>query len=504
MRGLFYYKHRRKRFLALALWGVLFYAVASQAQEWMRNVAEEKLTAFMGGRFSVSIEAVRGGVFHDLVMENVTFISQGEEKGRVFKIARAEISYRLWQVIVDKIIGLSEESAEPRSVSLNFSKDNPFVQGFVEFDSYPGRIDVLGSLSPVGMGERNRIKVKGTFLKRHDGTYHCDVQWDGKTTLSGTMDPVKRAIDLDVKIAEAEGGHLKVNGLIMEDNRIKVYCRADKLKIRGREIIADAWLVYKHGDESDISARVENIIVDKKPYWDLSLEGSFLRKDKVLVVKGLKLGENAVVSGKVMTTRPYVSELKVDVNGLNLAAVSEMIGQTSFPLKGLFSAQIFIDGPIAEPGIKGRIAMGESVVGDLAFKSASATIAGKYPVIKVVDSRIVKEGGALSLTGEADFSRPGGNKFEGMKFEIDDKLALVEKWEITSPGGDGSLQASKDKMTVNASPSEYASSGAVPGAGNKKDEGKVGVNYNLDQENSLKMEFKEDRDLVGVEHKVHF
>jgi hypothetical protein len=150
--------------------------------------------------------------------------------------------------------------------------------------------------------------------------------------------------------------------------------------------------------------------------------------------------------------------------------------------------------------------MGESLVGNLSFKSAAASLSGEYPVIKVTDSRIVKEGGSLLLSGESDFSRPGGNKFEGMKLETDDHVAFIYQWEIAKED-DKTLEATNDRFAVSASLSEYGSSGSMPGArpsASGKDQNEVGVKYKVDSSNSLKVERNEERDLVGVEHKVQF
>lgn len=506
MRGFYIYSQRRKILLAAVLWIALGGIVASHAHGLMRRIAEDKLAGFMGGGFTVSIENVYGGFFHDMVLEDVKLVSVRGGNKKAFTIARAEISYQLWQEVVEHLTGLSQDSGKLRSVSLDFREDNPFVRGAVTVSGYQGRIDISGVISPVALKQKKSIAIEGSFLRKGDGRYFCNVLWDGSTRFTGLVDPQGKAAELDVLFSGYATGHAKVKGLVSGDNEVKVYCRADRLNIMGREVIGDSWLVCKYGEDPSLSAKIENLIIDKKPYWDISVEGSYLRKGRTIVIREMKLGNNVELAGKVGIAAPYESELKLGIRALDIAEVAGMIGSASMPLKGHLSGDVSAEGPLLAPKVKGRIVMGESLVGNLSFKSAAASLSGEYPVIKVTDSRIVKEGGSLLLSGEADFSRPGGNKFEGMKLETDDHVAFIYQWEIAK-NDDKTLEATNDRFAVSASLSEYGSSGSMPGArpsASGKDQNEVGVKYKVDSSNSLKVERNEERDLVGVEHKVQF
>ncbi len=504
MRGLYYHQIRRKSFLALALWAALLCVVHSERHTWMKALAEEKLAQFAGGRLVVRVEEVNGGIFRDMVLENVSLGASGAAKKDIFTIEKIEISYRLWRPLAEKLGLAGKGSASVRSVSIYFSPKNPFVRGFVALSSKGAGIEVRGRISPAFMGGAEQAEIKGAFEKQDSGAYRCYVLLGEGTRAAGLLEPDKRSIELEVTPACATEGCLKIKASVNGEKTVDVYCRADKLTVSGREIIGDAWFSYVHGEPPALSLKLENLVVDKRPYWDLSAEGSFLKKDGMLALKNVKIGDNVELSGTVGVAEPYGSELNVLVKGLELAMAAEMIGETKMPVKGVVQAELTLEGPLKFPLIKGRLSCGEGFIGNLQFKSRYGTLAGKYPVIKVLDSRIVQQGGSMTVSGEADFSRPGGNKFEGLVFGTENAPAFFNRWQIFQGGAPGTVAASKDNVTVNASLRDYGSSGEVPSVGTKQEQGEVGVNYKIDSCNSVKLERDENRDLIGVEHKIQF
>ena len=503
MRGLFYRQMRLKAFAALVLWAALLCVINSQSNTWVKVLAEEKLSQFAGGNTVVRVEDVNGGVFRDMVLENVSFGPAGCAKKDNFTIERIELSYRLWRPVAERL-GLTEkESALVRGISVYFSPKNPFVRGYVSLAVKGADFEVNGSITPVLAGVTEEAEVKGSFKKRDNGTYVCDILL-GDTRASGLLDPDKRSVELEVTPACAAAGCLKIKASVNGEKGADVYCRADKLTVSGREIIGDAWLSYRHAENPGFSLKAENLVVDKRPYWDLSAEGIFRKKDKTFEFKDVKIGDSLTVNGTAGVVDPYGSELKVMIKGLELAALAEMIGETKMPVKGLVRAELTLEGPLKSPFIKGRLSCGEGYIGNLRFRSIYGALAGKYPVIKVLDSRIVQQGGSMTVSKEADFSRPGGNKFEALVFGTENAPAFFNRWQIFQGSDPGTVAASKDNVTLKASLREYGSSGEVPSVGTKQEQNEVGVKYKIDPCNSVKIESDENRDLIGVEHKIQF
>jgi hypothetical protein len=102
-----------------------------------------------------------------------------------------------------------------------------------------------------------------------------------------------------------------------------------------------------------------------------------------------------------------------------------------------------------------------------------------------------------------DFSKLRENKvFEKVVFETDNKVAVWEEWQISKQEKDGQVEAAKDRVTVSTS---LEDNGKQQG-NNGKDpaQNELGMKYELDKSNSLKVEIDEKDDFLGLEHKIEF
>lgn len=501
MRGLYFRRLRFKRVLAAGLWIALFCLVFSQHRLWMRELAEDKLSRFLEGRYGVTIRDVRGGIFGDMVLEDVTLVNAGRKEARPFEIDKVEIAYRLWWPLAEKL-GLREKSGIPAgSIAVYFSDENPFVRGVLRIGSKPGEIGFSGDIRPICLGMDKKVGIKGCLKELSGGKYLCEFLWDGVAGAKGIVDPEKRCVELEVVPAAASSGCLKIKGSLSGENKADVYCRADKLIAYGKEIIADAWLNCSIGPESDFSLKLENVVVDKRPYWDASVEGSYIKSTKSFILSNMKIGTNVSLSGTLCTVFPYESKLKFVAKNLDLALVGKMVGEKRLAMKGLVQMDIALDGPLLTSYIKGRVSSGAGFIGNLEFQSIYGELVGKYPVIKVVDGRIVQDGGGMTVSGDADLSRPGGNKFEGMEFGTENAVTFLSRWQVTK--FDDAL-AGIENNVLKTKGNEGLNGQAVPNPSLKSDVNDVGLKFKFDPSNSVKLERKEDKDLIGVEHKMQF
>jgi hypothetical protein len=501
MRGLYFRQLRVKRVLAVGLWIALFCVVFSQHRLWMKELAEDKLEGLLGGRYDVTIRDVRGGIFGDMVLEDVVLRNAGTGGPRSFDINKVEIAYRLWWPIAEKL-GLREKSKMPAEfLAVYFSEKNPFVRGVLRIGSRPGEIEFFGDIRPIFLGMDKKLRIQGYLKELLGGTYQCGFSWDGVAGAKGIVDPEKRSMELEVLPSAASSGCLKVKASMNGKNKTDIYCRADKLIAYDKEIIGDAWLSCCPGATSDFSLKVENVIVDKRPYWDLSVEGSYVKSTKSFIFSNVKIGSSISASGSLCTVSPYESNLKLIVKNLDLALFGQMVGGKKLAMKGLVQMEIALEGPVMTPLVKGRITSGAGFIGNLEFKSIYGELVGKYPTIKVVDGRIVQDGGGMTVSGDADLSRPGGNKFANMEFGTENAVTFMSRWQITRAA---SALAGNESGVLGAQGNEGLKGEAVPNPDLKDDANDVGVKFRFDSNNSVKLERKEDQDLIGVEHKMQF
>jgi len=502
MRQLFYLR-ARKRVLVLTVVLASLSFVCFQRSHLVRHFAEDKVSEFMGQKLTVKIGEITGGMRRDMTLQNVTFISGKGEEGKVFTLERMEISYRIWKVFLEKLGFLRKGDSSLKYVGVYFSEENPFVRGFIKLHRYPDRIELIGHISLVLFGEETKRGVKGTFVKGDDGRYDCDMLWDGRIKIAGALAPSGREIELGFTPVEGKRGTVKLIGSIDENRKLSIYSRLDKVNVLGQEVIGDIWISYRDSEVPLFSIKAENLVVNKRPFWDFSAEGGFIAVDRTIFIKDMKWGEGFQLEGKIDTYDPYEVRIKMSLENVDIKEVAEMLGSRPGLFSGISDGEVDLQGPASIADVKGRLHIGEGVLGPMSFRSVSAALEGKLPVIRIVDSRVLKDGGQILVSGEMDFSRFRDNKvFEGVIFETDNKVAVWEEWQILKEENSHVVEATKDKVTISTSMEDenLHEESDTEESGQKE----IGLKYKLDTSNSLKVEMDEDNDFLGVEHKIEF
>jgi hypothetical protein len=493
----------RKRIVAALLALAVLLAVNVQRSHWIKKTAEDKVSEFLGRRLDVKIGSISGGVLRDMILQDVSFSSGADDGEIVFSVDRMEISYRIWWVAADKLGFVSDPERGLKYISVYFSRSNPFVRGFIRLDNFEDRIGLIGHVSPIALGDGRKRGVKGDFFRRPDGKYDCDISWDGSMRVAGNLDPAGRSIDLAFEPTGQARSEVKIKGAIDEENAIRVYTRLDKAGLLGNEIIGDLEVYYKAKDGPVFLFEAENLLVNRRPFWNIAVGGRFSREEKTLLLENAAWGDSFSAFGKIKTEEPYALDLKIDMRNMRIHEMAEMFGSTDKGVFGKADGEISFSGPAGKAAVKGRLYIGEGVLGGMEFKSLFATLGGKLPVIRVEDARAVKEGGNIVIGGEIDLSKMGENAaFQGMVFETDNRVAVWENWQIKKREKDNRVDATRDRITITTAieDEDVLKSGTTRDQAEKE----FGVKYKLDPYNSLKMDVDEDRDFFGVEHKIQF
>jgi hypothetical protein len=479
----------------------VFYLVAFQEPALVKHVAEKKVADFLGDRFSVEIGEVRDGIFRDMVLEDVVLGVGKIEEGKVFHLERMEISYRLWQVLLEKIKFLPGKDEPLKYIFMYFGDKNPFVRGFIKLYSYPERIEVLGHVSFAMFADETKRGIKGVLLKREDGKYDCDLLWDGSVQVTGTLDPGGKEIDLGVIPVLEQAGKLKIKGSVSEGRDISVYSRLDRVSLYGAQTIGDLWISYKNSDTPSFSIKAENLVIDKRPFWDFFAGGRFVPANRTIILDSVKWGDGLILTGRAEVQPPYEGKLKLKMQGMKLSGLAKMLGEKKTPLFGEMEGEINFTGSLRSADVDGRLFIGKGVMGSMEFRSIFATLSGKLPVIKVTDSRVVKDGGNLIVTGQIDFSKMRENKaLEGLIFQTDNKVAVWEDWQISKEKD--TVEARRDKLTISTAVQDDVSKEDT--SSRSRGQKEMGVKYKLDTNNSIKLDFEEEDDFFGLEHKIQF
>jgi len=468
----------------------------------MKSIAAAKISEFTGGRFIVTVGEVKSGIWGDTVLQDVAFYGRGQ-KSTIFRLDRVEISYSLLQAILEKAGLMPRDSRPLREAGIYFSEKNPFIRGYIKMYSSDKVLEVFGNISPVVFGDEQGRAVKGTLKKQPDGRYDCYFLWEGASELKGILDPDNRTVEFGVFPAAGKDKVLKIEGAIAPGGEVKLYSRFYKWRIDGTEFVGDIWLSFTDKGIPEFSAEAKNLLINKRPIWDISVNGRFNRTRGNIHIEQLKWGENIGLVGVISTREFFPARLNLAMKRLDLAELSKILGSKEGELAGISTAEIEFQGPLKTASVSGRIFIEKGIMGEMEFISMFATLGGKLPVVTISDARVVKDGGNIIVSGEVDFSKMGGDDvLEHLKFETDNKVAVWERWQISKEEGSNKVEARKNRMVVCTSFEGDDPQNA--GDSDPYKERDVWFKYKLDNENSLRMEVSEEGDFWGLEHKVQF
>ncbi|MFH1837794.1 MAG: hypothetical protein ABH862_06770 [Candidatus Omnitrophota bacterium] len=489
MRGAIYHT-RKVRLLVLFLSLSVVWSFSSHQTHFIKDLAERKISEFLGKELTVSIGSLTGGILGDMALKDVKF--SPKEGGKTFTVERVEISYKMWERREDPF----------KYITVYFGEDNPFLRGFIKLQKYPGKMEIFGYISPLFFGKEKEGLI-GSLTRREDSKYDCDMIFGGTRRISGTIDIQGHNVELNIAPIDKKKGAMKLKASIGKKGEVKIYYRLDQVLIGTSEVIGDIWFTYGSSGEQGFSLIGENILVNKNSLLDIKAQGKLLYEEKKFILEELKWGENISLRGSLETNPPYETDMKFSVNGLELGEMEKMFTNTTGSLAGKLKGEIEIKGPLYEADIKGRVYVGEGTLGSMDFRSLFATLKGKLPIVKIDDSRVIKDWGHIIVNGEMDFSKMSeGKAFDGLIFETDNRVAVWETWQISKEEDFNIVEASKDRFTVTTSTEKEGTT--VEDYSTDRMQKELGFKYKLDETSSIKMEIDEETDFFGVEHKIQF
>lgn len=501
MRGIF--KRKRAKLFTSCILGLVLclYACSFYSPFWMKKLIEDKVSEFLGDKLTVRIGEVSGGFFDDMMLKNIVIFPAKGKGGNVFRFKKMEISYRVWWAAMERIGLMSAEETALKYLGMYFSSENPFVIGDLKLYRRSDKVELIGRIVPVLFGDNRVRELRGDFYKNEEGEYDCNLIWDKDLKITGRLDPSMQNIELGFNPLEEKKGIVKVSGGIDESKDVKVYTRLDKVDVFGAEIIGDLWLSYSDHGTPVFNIKAENLVINKKPFWDISAEGGFSAKERRVYLDYVSWGQGLFLRGYVGVDKPYDLDLELSIRDFELHKIPEITGDSRTQFFGKMEGDVHFEGPAEAVSVKGRLYVGEGFIGGLEFTSISAELKGKWPTVSIVDSRIIKDTGQISVSGDMDFSKFFENKtFGDIKFETDNKVAFWEDWQISKEVDTNKVEATRDRVTVSTSYEDESFKFE-----NEEDINRdIGFKYKLDTTNSIKFEIEENDDFFGLEHKIQF
>lgn len=250
--------------------------------------------------------------------------------------------------------------------------------------------------------------------------------------------------ELDLQI-EREANRFEISGKANHVNPVRWF-PSNGVKLPDTDIIGRlSASIDKNTPESiDIYLAFRDLIINYKPF-DKTAEiflSYDIGKDTLNITK-IRIGDEIEGSGHVRLAEPNYVFLKWTITNLDLESYSAFHGGKN-NISGTMFGTLTLKGPIKEPFIHGHLDVQAGSWDGFKFDSFMASLKGKYPVISICDSRIYKEGGYMSMDGEADFSKLKGRKaFDGVSLEAGDNFFVWDQWSIMKKSEDLSVKAEK-------------------------------------------------------------
>lgn len=483
----------RKRFRAilvalLALTFVLF--LESRVESFspqLRTMVEFKVGEAFGKNLKLSIGDMDGGILRPFVLTDIKI--KGKDDSSVFssfEIKSIKSNFRIWDLLFkDKeyMSVLSMLKEEP-CVYVDFVTKNKELSGYIKLVGDVKSADIQGYLI---LFEKRRVDING---KLRAGSFFVELR------------PRK--------------GSLRIEGKKSKDGWFLTNVNANHITFQGVDIVCEANLknrisgdpAQKRGGgylEGDIQTK--RLILNYAVFPDVKI--SYRLYNGVLNVSSLEIGREIKASGWGSLRDPYNIKLDCTIDNANIASVLSSFGvRANDMVAGTINARAHLKGPLKNLKSDVRISVRKGHISKLGFDSLEGTLKGDGLLLRIEDSRLSRESGYISVTGDIDLRKIGkSNPFSDIRLVTDDNAINWDKYEASSSLGVTKTEMKKKLFDdFNVGFKKFTPGKQIDESVRDKDE--VALEYKLQSsegsDNSLKVSVKEDGNFFGLEHKDKF
>ena len=441
----------------------------------LKILAEERIEGIFGGNFGISIGSIDGGIIRPIALRDVRILSKGRQKYRLrlFWIKSMVSNYRIWDLVFP-----DRFKRGPR-IEIDFETNNRELSGFVILEGTIDNATVRGYVSIFGA---DKIGVEGRFK-------------NGIASL----------------ILRPKTGLIKVESNFAADGVLLATIKINHFKLRSLDIAGD--IVIKNiavksavdGKEECLEGEMEakNIILNYKPFFDL--KASYRISKEILEISKLDIGNMFYLDGRLGLREPYLIDIVALTDNMNLPQVISVIdARYGSSVLGTMNSKLELKGAMGNLKSNIRLEMRKGRIGEMNFEYLSASLKGDGPMMRIEDSRIMRESGPLVLGGEMDLRRIGKeNFFENIKILGGENTMVWDGWD-TAKWQD----VREFKMTKNVAGGfnigfkKFVNDDKVDESLRDRDQFELG--YNLHPNDSIKLKFGDNSNFFGLEHKDKF
>ncbi len=451
----------------------------------LKSLAEAKVEDALGGKVNFTIGSIDGGIIHPIVLNDIR-VSQRDVSQLTQSLVIDSIRTNYYaKDIINAIVGsaLPPLLNKNSSAYINFSVKSGEIRGF---------IGVLGDLSDskidgyLMLFNRGRINFSG---HTKDGKFDFEVSPDGH-----------------------DMGSVRLSGALSQADVFKVDLKLNHLKLSGYDIDCSAVMKNELINVSDAPGQkrlegkfeTERLKLNYKPFVDMKVAYKLTRD--LIEVNSLSLGEIVKAYGSISLKEPRKIDITLLSNNVSLSWLLLTLGcnDATSILTGTMSGKFKFTGLMQKVNMNSTFDIRGGTIGPLSFDYMTATLKGEWPFLKIEDSRITRNSGYLSVTGELDLRHAGkSNMFDRLKLVTDDTAITWDEWN--SRQGKDVTELSMKKNIVGQfgfGYKKFVKEDRIDESLRDSDE--VHFDYNLQANDSLKVKVAQDNDFFGFEHKDKF
>ncbi len=468
----------------LALCIVLFVearieAFAPQVKDFITLKAEEAL----GGKVKLSIGNIEGGILNPISFNEIKL--KDKKDAAIFTsivIDSIKTNYHVWDLLFKRggASGISEILSQDSFIYVNFETKNKKNSGFVRIE---GDLDDARVIGFVNLFNGEKVEFEGHVTNRHF------------------------AFELKPK-----AGMVHVYGRVDHSGDIRMNLRTNRFKVYGVNVTLDVMMKNRiisapdNPEDKTLESQVftRRLEINGKIYPEL--KASYRVSRGMLDIFEFDFGDNVKMSGSVALDEPYNLNLKVLIDNLSctkfLATFAGPEAAKSF--SGNLSGKIELKGALRDVKSDIRLDVRKGNLLGMDFDTLTVTFKGEGPILRIDDSRIVRQSGSLVLAGELDLRRIGkGNLFDNLKLVSDEKALNWDHFNSSKLKGTEEVRMNKKLSSdLDLGFKRYLNDEKVGYTSRDKDE--VKLKYKLNEGDSLAMSLKDGEGFFGLEHRDNF
>ena len=463
----------------------LIIAIAAAAgfiiMRFQGNIIKASLNYFVQERVSqalgakVAMDSIKASFFGPTVLKSFTVVKESpDDTPFIFKSEKFIIYNNIPQALFDKIF----KRVGFKGINLVFKIENgrllkgekPIFENITGFGKIINNNIIFNDIS--GKCYNFPLSVHGK-VSGDTSKFDLSLEFNNsqKIYLTGRVNFAKKRFYAELKKKPGVTDLAVTKGTVnivcnfSEKGRFETSAFFDHVGIGGLDLETqlDIKLDFIGVNSFKGNIKTSGTILDYRPFDEL--ECDFLIERGILKITRLVLGENYDLTGTVELYKPH----KID---------------------------------LALRGGKGKL-------GNIDYESMVVNLSGNSPLLKVVDSRILRKQGYIDVSGEVDLRKLWSrNPASGLNWTCGNEAIVWQGWNIVKETNSKEIEMGKGVGKQNEFMVTFKSylndeQSWQDSQGHNQDQA-VAVEYSLDKQKIVKMQMKSSEEIVSLEHKVRF